>query len=98
MRKPLDISTACPARHLHALQSERVDRARTPSLTAGIPVERMRIADRMADVLIMMTPEACEHVLRLAELMALKHPAAPRMYLVRTGQSATRGNEAGDVR
>jgi len=95
MRKSLDRSLSHRPAHLHTVQRQPSTQAQPTTPGSGLSIERTRIAERMVNVLVAMSPEACEYMLRMAEAFASKHPAAPRMCLVHAGMSAAHSFDTG---
>jgi hypothetical protein len=85
MRNTVDHSPAQAVLHLGAMQPGQAAYVQASAQADGLSKQRQRIAQRMMKALAAMTPEACEHILGLTEAFALKHPAGPRLHLVRAG-------------
>jgi hypothetical protein len=95
MHKSLDRSLSRRTAHLHAVQRQPSAQAQPTLPASGLSIERKRIAERMMNVLVAMSPDACEHILRMAEAFASKHPATPRMYLVHACMSVAHSFDTG---
>ena len=88
MRNTVDHSPAQAVQHLRAVQPGQAAHVQASAQADGLSKERQRIAQRMMQALAAMTPEACEQILGLTEAFALKHPAGPRLHLVRAGAAS----------
>lgn len=89
MSKPLDRLPAQSLQHLRAVRPDQASAyVQTPAHAGDLSKERQRIAQRMMNALIAMSPDACELALRTMEAMAVKHPVGPRLHLVRAGVSS----------
>lgn len=82
MRKPLDKSSVQATPGLHVVSPRPYPQPQPPFVAPRLSAERRRIVARLLAVLFEMKPEARENIVRLAEIMAQKHPVAPRLRLV----------------
>jgi hypothetical protein len=79
MRDALDQLASQSIRLLNAPQGE----VQTSALSTTAAPHRAGTATRLLRALDAMAPDASEQLLKLAEAFAVKHPAAPRLHLVR---------------
>lgn len=79
------------------VQTDSIAQVQTSALTVWISNEHERIATGLMKALTAMSLEACEQVLKLLEIMAVKHPAPPRLHLVRNVHTAIGGGKEGNL-
>lgn len=79
MRDALDLLAPQSVRSTGAPLSE----VQTSALTTSPHTHYTSTAARLLRALDAMAPDASEQLLKLAEAFAVKHPAAPRLHLVR---------------